>query len=358
MVRTGVPIPDAGTAARRRLTRKEPMMSGPQRVAPARSRELVGKRFRCASPFPVERGRIREFARAVQAYHPAHWHESAARQLGFDAVVAPPTFATLVWQRARSEILARLLSGHRIDRVVHVDQTLEIDRPLLAGDVLECEITFESVRHLRSFDVVTVTGVLTDQLGAVVQRGSAALLTSTLSAGDGAIRTARPAPVTATPGRRVIRNSRTAWTGIDFDALVVGTELPTADFTLAAGDIVNYGLAVGDPEPGTVSDRFLSRDRPALVVPSMLVSALATGYVSDWTRDPAAVTKYWVEYSDRMHHLAVPDIGGAGLEFNGRVVACDRRRRVATIAIDAKSQGAKLFGYATAEVNFTPDRRR
>lgn len=329
-------------------------MSSTYSAAAGQAQALVGRRYRCASPFRVERRRIREFARVVQAYHPAHWQEAAAARLGFGAVVAPPTFAQLVWQQARREILGRLITEYHVDRVVHVDQTLEITRPLLAGDVLTCDIYFESFRHFRTFDLITVTGVITDQHGMRVQTGSAALLAGTVDpkaiASPGP--KAQPLLVEAAPvvPVRAIRRPRTR---IDFDRLEVNAELPAAIVTLTVRDIVNYALATGDPDAGVAADRILA-DRPAPIAPSMLVLSLATGYVTSWTHDPAAVTKYWAESADRIHHLAVPRIGGADIEFNGRVLACDRGRRTATISIDAKAQGRKLFGYATAEVCFAP----
>ncbi|MFF0630893.1 MaoC family dehydratase N-terminal domain-containing protein [Nocardia sp. NPDC004151] len=333
-------------------------------AAAEQARALVGHHYRCAGSFPVERGRIREFARAVQAYHPAHWQESAAARWGFDALVAPPTFGALVWQQARREVLERLITGSRADRVVHVDQTLEIGRPLLAGDVLNCDFSIESFRHFRSFDVVTVTGALTDQHGKPVQTCSTALLVGGRETG-GAPARARPAarvglteyadPVV----RAAVRRSgkpRADGSHIDFDGLAVNTALPTAGATVTARDLANYALAVGDTEVDR--RRFTASGRPVQVAPGQLVLALATGYVSSWTRDPAAVVKFWAEFANHVHYLAVPRFEGADIEFNGRVIACDRRRRTATIAIDARSQGRKLFGYATAEVSFAATRGR
>ncbi|WP_433670555.1 FAS1-like dehydratase domain-containing protein [Nocardia sp. CA-136227] len=333
------------------------MNSTARTAAAEQVRALVGQHYRCTGSFPVERGRIREFARAVQAYHPAHWHESAAARLGFDALVAPPTFAALVWQQARREILERLITGYR---VVHVDQTLEIGRPLLAGDVLNCDFTIESFRHFRSFDVVTVTGALTDQRGRPVQTCSTAMLVGGGEA-DTARRPRAPArfadradPVV----RAAVRHcGRPRAGGLDINRLAVNTALPTAGVTVTAADLANYALVVGDTE-SIDRDRLTRAGQPVLIAPGQLVLALATGYVSSWTHDPAAVVRFWAEFANHVHYLAVPRFTGADIEFNGRVLACDRRRRTATIAIDARSQGRKLFGYATAEVSFAANRGR
>ncbi|MEC3919762.1 FAS1-like dehydratase domain-containing protein [Nocardia sp. CDC160] len=317
---------------------------------------LVGRHYRCPEPFRVERARIREFARAVQAFHPAHWHEGAAARLGFDAVVAPPTFAAVVWQRARREILEKLITGYRLDRIVHVDQTLDLARPLLAGDLLTCDVYFESFRHFRTFDVLTVTAVLTDQHGATVQTGSTALLARTRDHEDGPAReaVARPGfaagepPVTTGP-----RQTRLPRTRIDFDRLTVDTPLPAAGTTLGARDLTNYARTVCDPADGYIRPG-PHGEAPTLVAPGMLILALAAGYVTSWTRDPAAVTKYRAEFANHVHYLTVPRCDETEIEFTGRVVARDQRRRTATVAIEAKSQGRKLFGYASAEISFAP----
>ncbi|MFE3193754.1 MaoC family dehydratase N-terminal domain-containing protein [Nocardia sp. NPDC059240] len=319
------------------------------------ARALVGRHYRCTRTFPVERMRIREFARAVQAFHPAHWHEAAAARLGFDAVVAPPTFAAVVWQQARREILEQLITGYHTDRVVHVDQTLDIGRPLLAGDVLTCDVYFESFRHFRSFDVLSVVAVLTDQHGVPVQRGSTALLARTGDHEHASMRVADAGFGTADPVVSTgVRHTRLPRTRIDFDRLTVDTRLPTAATTLKANDLTDYARAVGHPPADGLPAPGPRGDGPALVAPGMLVLALAAGYVTSWTRDPAAVIKYRAEFANHVHYLTVPRLADAEIDFTGRVIARDERRRTATVAIEAKSQGRKIFGYASAEVSFAP----
>ncbi|MGW4249655.1 FAS1-like dehydratase domain-containing protein, partial [Nocardia sp. NPDC004722] len=265
---------------------------------------LVGRHYRCTRTFPVDRVRIREFAHAVQAFHPAHWHEAAAARLGFDAVVAPPTFAAVVWQQARREILEKLITGYHPDRVVHVDQTLDIGRPLLAGDELTCDLYFESFRHFRSFDVISIVAVLTDQHGVPVQRGSTALLARTGEHEHASVRAASAGFGTADPVVATgLRHSRLPRTRIDFDRLMVDTRLPTAATTLKASDLTDYARVVGDPPADGIRS---PGDGPTLVAPGMLVLALAAGYVTSWTRDPAAVIKYRAEFANHVHYLTVP----------------------------------------------------
>ena len=63
---------------------------------------------------PVERGKIREFARAAQSSHPAYFG---------DRPVAPPTFLTvgrLIWQPAEQSAIERL--GFDLRRVLHAEE--------------------------------------------------------------------------------------------------------------------------------------------------------------------------------------------------------------------------------------------
>jgi MaoC dehydratase-like protein len=79
--------------------------------------------------FPVERGKIREFAIAVQASDPAHF--------AIDAL-APPTFLTigrLMWQPTEESSITKL--GFDLARVLHAEEEYEFfGEPPRAGDVL------------------------------------------------------------------------------------------------------------------------------------------------------------------------------------------------------------------------------
>ena len=43
----------------------------------------VGHYYQMDYPYLVGREKVREYARAVQDYHPAHWDEAAAAELGY-----------------------------------------------------------------------------------------------------------------------------------------------------------------------------------------------------------------------------------------------------------------------------------
>ena len=53
---------------------------------------IIGTHYRYPDYFEVDREKIREFARAVKDEHPAHYSEEAAKECGYDALIAPLTF--------------------------------------------------------------------------------------------------------------------------------------------------------------------------------------------------------------------------------------------------------------------------
>ena len=70
--------------------------------------DVAGRSYPPAPPFQVGREAVRGFAEAVQAQHPAHHDVAAARALGHADLVAPPTFAVVIAQRAEAAVLGGL----------------------------------------------------------------------------------------------------------------------------------------------------------------------------------------------------------------------------------------------------------
>ena len=66
------------------------MTAAPQ-TSPLEAR--VGHYYQMDGTYLVGREKVREYARAVQDYHPAHWDEAAAAKLGYSGLVAPLTFS-------------------------------------------------------------------------------------------------------------------------------------------------------------------------------------------------------------------------------------------------------------------------
>ena len=71
---------------------------------------FIGRSYPPTPPYEVGREKIREFATAVGAAHPAHNDRAAAQALGHPDIVAPPTFPVVLSMRAGNQIIDRNVS--------------------------------------------------------------------------------------------------------------------------------------------------------------------------------------------------------------------------------------------------------
>jgi len=76
---------------------------------------------------------------------------------------------------------------------------------------------------------------------------------------------------------------------------------------------------------------------------------LGAGFVSAWTGDPGAVTRYAVRLSAP---AIVSASDGTDIEFSGRIKSLDPESRTGVILVSAKSESRKIFGLATLDVRF------
>jgi acyl dehydratase len=130
--------------------------------------ELQGRVFPPTEPYLVGREKVREFARAVFATNPINLDPQAARAAGYDDVVASPTFAVVVQERALAQLLADPDAGIDFTRVVHGDQRFTASRPIVAGDLLTATLTVSSVKSLGAHSMVTAETSIADESGAHV----------------------------------------------------------------------------------------------------------------------------------------------------------------------------------------------
>ncbi len=90
--------------------------------------------------FPIERGKIHEFANSILDDNPLYHDEAAARAAGLPSVVAPPTFsAASSFFPDPSGRGATSFAGLDMRFVLHGGQELLFERPIFAGDVLRAE---------------------------------------------------------------------------------------------------------------------------------------------------------------------------------------------------------------------------
>ena len=129
---------------------------------------IIGTHYRYPDYFEVNREKIREFARAVKDDHPAHYSEEAAKEIGYDALVASLTFLAVAGRRVQLEIFNHFDVPVNMERVLHRDQKLKFHRPILAGDKLYFDSYLDSVTESHGAVLTEVRGEVTDADGKPV----------------------------------------------------------------------------------------------------------------------------------------------------------------------------------------------
>ncbi|KAA0977824.1 MaoC family dehydratase [Paeniglutamicibacter gangotriensis] len=130
--------------------------------------ELAGRSYPAQEPYVVGREKIREFATAVKATHRAHYDLDAAAALGHADLLAPPTFAIIVAQRADALLVNDPQSGIDFSRVVHADQRFTHHRPIVAGDELVAELYVDTVRAMGGGAMISTRAEITTTAGEAV----------------------------------------------------------------------------------------------------------------------------------------------------------------------------------------------
>ena len=104
---------------------------------------VIGKE---SPPFvvTVERGKIKEFARAIGDDNPLYLDDQVGRASEWGDIVAPPTFMTTFRDGADSGAFLREL-GTDISRILHGEQEFEIFRPIRPGETFVCRSTVRDV---------------------------------------------------------------------------------------------------------------------------------------------------------------------------------------------------------------------
>jgi acyl dehydratase len=326
----------------------------------------VGHYYQMDGTYLVGREKVREYARAVQDYHPAHWDVDAASTLGYSELVAPLTFTSTPGMSCNRLMFESVVVGY--DTYVQTEEVFEQHRPIVAGDELHIDVELTAVRRIAGRDLITVTNTFTDAAGDRVHTLHTTVVGVTsedinpavkaavqkmmmhdmdiMSVGEGEYtKTVRP------EGRIRIADdsSRTPGTA-NFDELTVGDELGARHTRLSRGDLVNYSGVAGDANPIHWDESIAKlAGLPDVIAHGMLTMGLGAGFVSAWTGDPGAVTRYAVR-------LSAPAIvsanEGTDIEFSGRIKSLDPESRTGVILVSAKSENRKIFGLATLDVRF------
>ncbi|MCK0175745.1 MULTISPECIES: MaoC family dehydratase N-terminal domain-containing protein [Mycobacteriaceae] len=130
--------------------------------------DIIGTHYRYPDYFEVGREKIREFAKAVKDDHPAHYDEAAAKESGYDQLIASLTFLAVAGRRVQAEIFNQFDIPINMERVLHRDQKITFHRPVLAGDKLFFDSYLDSVIEAHGTVVTEVRGEVSDENGEPV----------------------------------------------------------------------------------------------------------------------------------------------------------------------------------------------
>ncbi len=326
----------------------------------------VGHYYQMAGTYLVGREKLREYARAVQDNHPAHWDVEAARALGYADLIAPLTFTSTPGMSCNRTMFESVVVGY--DTYLQTEEVFEQHRPIVAGDELHIDVELTSVRRTAGRDFITVTNTFTDAAGMRVHTLHTTVVGVTsddinpdvkvavqkammhdvdiMGVGEGSYeKTVRPEG-----GFRLATDADRTPGSLVFDELTVGDELPAHHTRLSRGDLVNYAGVAGDANPIHWDEDIAKlAGLPDVIAHGMLTMGLGSGYVSDWSGDPGAVTRYAVRLSQP---AIVPAMVGADIEFSGRIKSLNSETRTGVVLVAAKADGRKIFGLATVDIRF------
>jgi acyl dehydratase len=133
--------------------------------------DIRGMVWRYPDYFMVGREQVREFARSIQYEDPACYYEDAAAELGYDNIVAPMTFVSILAKHVQNDFFRNVDIGMETLQIVQVDQRFIFYKPVLAGDKLWARMDIHSVDERFGADIVVTKNSVTNDDGELVLEG-------------------------------------------------------------------------------------------------------------------------------------------------------------------------------------------
>ncbi len=138
---------------------------------------IVGMEF---PPFEfiIEKGKIKEFARALGDRNPVYSDEELARSMGFRSIPAPPTYTASFLHHVPDEnFLLNMMQemGISVATSVHGESEFEYLAPICAGDVLTVRVKVKDYYQKEGkrggkMNFITVESTYTNQDGMLAQK--------------------------------------------------------------------------------------------------------------------------------------------------------------------------------------------
>lgn len=332
--------------------------------------ERVGHYYVRDQTYIVGREKVREYARAVQDYHPAHWDEDAAAALGYTGLVAPLTFTSIPAMAANQKLMQEVVVGY--ETYVQTEQVFEQYRPIVVGDELTTDVELSSVRRIAGKDMITITNTFVDQNGETVHRMHTTVVGVGADEVDPAISEAvdkvmmhdvqiLSAEESAADYVKTVRDGQPPADSTDVRTRAVGTRpfgdlakgdlIPEHHTHLSRGDLVNYAGVSGDANPIHWDEGIAKlAGLPDVIAHGMLTMGLGVGVISEWSGDPGAVSRFAVRLSAP---AIVPADGRGDIVYGGKIKSLDPETGSGVVILTAKCNEKKIFGMATLDVRFS-----
>ena len=139
------------------------------------NKSLKGKEF---PPYTVtvERGRIKDFARAIGDLNPFYLDDRVGAASEYGEVIAPPTFPiTFRDEGFDTNALLKEL-GTDVSRILHGEQEYAWHRPIAPGETITAVATIHDIRGRPALEFLTLSTELRGEDGELVCTGRTRLI--------------------------------------------------------------------------------------------------------------------------------------------------------------------------------------
>jgi hypothetical protein len=141
------------------------------------SPEHAGRTYAPLKPYVVARAKVDEFLRALDEDNPAY---------GGDAIVAPPTFSAVATFDNWQQLIDDPELGLALRFLIHADQTFELSRLPVVGDVLSGWTILEDVKIRGHLEYLYVRVDVRDQTDEIIGRSRATFIHNRAAADEAA----------------------------------------------------------------------------------------------------------------------------------------------------------------------------
>jgi acyl dehydratase len=138
--------------------------------------DIRGMVWRYPDYFVVGREQVRAFASSIQCEHAAYFDEDAAGELGYDNIIAPLTFASVLAKLVQTDFFRNVDVGMETMQIVQVDQKFVFHKPIFAGDKLWATMEVHSVDERFGADIVVTRNTCANDAGELIMEAYTTLM--------------------------------------------------------------------------------------------------------------------------------------------------------------------------------------